>query len=98
MILFPITLTNIDERWAPEFLRPNDATTARRADIAANPGAVKRGKGQVRPNFTSGNASTIVACGFFERRDGTIALLYQTTAGAVEVSYGPDPNWLDADY
>jgi len=52
----------------------------------------------VRPNFTSGLSTTVVACGSFIRRDGVIALLYQTSAGAVEVAYGVEPNWLDADY
>ena len=57
-----------------------------------------RRKGLVRANFTSGLATSAVACGSFIRRDGVIVLLYQTAAGAVEVAYSAEPNWTDADY
>lgn len=96
--MFQISLTNIDERWAPEYLKPYEAVKAQYADTAASPGAVRRGKGTVRPNFASGSASTVVACGTFIRRDGTIVLLYQTAAGAVEQALDPTPNWTDASY
>ena len=96
--MFPITVTKIDQRWAPEYLQPNEAVKAQHLDTSSQLGAIKRSRGLVRPNFTSGQFYTVVACGHFVRKDGALVLLYQTTAGAVEVAYRVEPNWLDADY
>ena len=87
----------LNRRAAPELMPPGTARVLRNLELT-DPGQASRGPGQVRPNFTSGVASTVVSTGAFQRRDGRVLLVWQTAAGSVDLQYDPQPAFLDSDY
>lgn len=95
---YPIFASMLAREYSPEMLAPNEAWELQRVDIDDEPGAVKRGAGVTRVNFTTGVASDVMACGLGKRRDGVFVLLYQASGGDVEAVANPGPNWLDDDY
>lgn len=82
---------------APEYLPPDAAFYLRRMDLQAD-GAIKRGPGVVRANFTTGIGNTPISCGRFNRRDGRVLLVWQDDAGSVDAQVDPEPAALPEDF
>lgn len=65
------------------------ATDLQFADTQTRQGRIMRGRGMARCVDVAGNASTVVACGVFIRKDCRRVLLSQDAAGVVTLSMGP---------
>ena len=93
----------------PLHLQPIQAVTLQRADTQTRQGRIIRGRGMARFDTVTPNASTIVACGVFMRKDCRHVVLAQTAAGAIELHMGsglgipgypcagPLPTWNDIE-
>lgn len=64
----------LNRQTAPEALSPSQAQAIQRFDIETE--AAARGPGQARPDFTTGDAASIIGCFSFMRRDGTRMLVW----------------------
>ena len=88
----------LERKRAPERLGPAQARILQRVQLTERPGLIKRGRGQTRINFTSGNAATIISGVLFVRRDGTKELAYGDDTGVWKLTPGVESAYVDADY